>query len=126
MAYDEVDSWLAHYDNPMRDVVQRVRLILLSADDRIEECIKWKTPTFTYKGNLASFFPNSRNHATLMFHHGALIPGKYPHLEGSGKAGRVMKIASIAEAEEYREEICDIVAAWIAWRDAAEQAKAAS
>lgn len=121
MATNEVDTWMARYDNPMRDVVQRVRLIMLASDERLDECIKWKTPTFTYKGNLASFFPNSTVHATLMFHHGALIPGRYPHLEGSGKEARVMRIASIAEAEHYRDELGAIVHSWITWRDMIEK-----
>ncbi|WP_297081845.1 DUF1801 domain-containing protein [uncultured Demequina sp.] len=119
MTSDDVERWMGHYDNPMKDVVQRIRQIILASDDRIEECIKWQTPTFTYKGNLASFFPKSTHHATLMFHQGALIPGHFPHLEGGGKEGRAMKIVSIAEAEERRDELNAIIQAWIAWKDAA-------
>src|SRR3990172_2839163 len=50
----EIDRWFEGYENPMKDVVQRVREIILAADPRIDECVKWQTPTFTYKGNLAS------------------------------------------------------------------------
>ena len=53
----EVDAWFERYDNPMKDVVQRLREIVLDADPRVDECIKWQAPTFTYKGNIASFFP---------------------------------------------------------------------
>src|SRR5688572_18865985 len=59
----------------MKDVVLRIREVILEADPRIEECIKWQAPTFTFEGNLASFFPKSKQHASLMFHQGALIPG---------------------------------------------------
>lgn len=55
----------------MKPVVQRVRELVLAADPRIDECIKWQAPTFTYLGNLASFFPKSKQHASLMFHLGA-------------------------------------------------------
>ncbi|WP_296666481.1 DUF1801 domain-containing protein [Demequina sp.] len=119
MTDNEVDVWMSHYDNPMKDVVERVRRIVLHADDRMGECIKWQSPTFVYKGNLASFFPKATQHATLMFHHGALIPGRFPHLVGDGKEGRSMSFVSIAEAEERRDELCEIVSAWIAMRDAA-------
>ena len=44
-------------------------------------------------------FPKSRAHACLMCHTGAQIPGNYPRLEGTGDTGRVMKIASLADAE---------------------------
>lgn len=46
----EVDAWFATYDNPLKAEVQRVREIVLSADPRDTECIKWKAPTFVYKG----------------------------------------------------------------------------
>jgi uncharacterized protein YdhG (YjbR/CyaY superfamily) len=112
----DVDAWFARYDNPMREVVLRVREIVLGADPRIEECIKWQAPTFTFEGNLASFFPKSKQHASLMFHTGAQIPGKHPRLEGSGDTGRVLKIGSLPEAERAKPDIERIVQAWCAWR----------
>ncbi|WP_084631223.1 DUF1801 domain-containing protein [Demequina aestuarii] len=117
MRRDEVDQWMGHYDNPMKDVVQRIRQILLASDDRVSECLKWSTPTFVYKGNIASFFPKSTHYATLMFHQGALIPGHFPSLVGSGPEARAMKIVSIAEAEEHRDEINALIKAWIEWKD---------
>ncbi|MEM9557528.1 MAG: DUF1801 domain-containing protein [Acidobacteriota bacterium] len=114
----EVDTWLAEYDNPMKEVVQRIREIILAADTRIEECIKWRAPTFYYLGNLASFFPKSKKHASLMFHQGARIPGMHPRLDGSGGTTRVLRIATVAEAETATKDLEDIVAAWCDWRDA--------
>lgn len=64
----EVDAWFEQYRNPMKPVVQRIREIVLAADPRMGECIKWPAPTFTFEGNLASFFPRSKQHASLMFH----------------------------------------------------------
>jgi hypothetical protein len=113
----EVDTWFGGYENPMKSVVLRIRAIVLDADPRIDECIKWQAPTFTYRGNLASFFPKSKQHASLMFHMGAHIPGDHPRLEGSGDSGRVMKIASIAEADSARRDIERVVRAWCDWRD---------
>jgi uncharacterized protein YdhG (YjbR/CyaY superfamily) len=113
----EVDGWLRSYENPMKAVVERIRAIILAADPRIEECIKWQAPTFTYRGNLASFYPKSKAHASLMFHVGAKIPGKHPRLEGSGGTSRVMKIASVADANAAKGELQRIVAAWCAWRE---------
>src|SRR5215472_3419141 len=101
----EVDVWFAKYENPMKPVVQRVRELVLGADARVEECIKWQAPTFTYRGNLASFFPKSKQHASLMFHTGAKIPGKHPRLEGEGDTARVMKLASLAEADAARRDL---------------------
>ncbi len=114
----EVDAWFKAYDNPMEPVVQRLREIVLDADSRIDECIKWQAPTFTYKGNLASFYPKSKQHASLMFHQGARIPGSHPLLEGSGDTSRVLKFSSVEEAETARPGIVRLVTAWCDWRDA--------
>ncbi|MGE0551601.1 MAG: DUF1801 domain-containing protein [Kofleriaceae bacterium] len=119
----EVDAWFTTYDNPMKAVVQRIREIILAADPRIDECIKWQAPTFTYLGNLASFFPKSKQHASLMFHVGAKIPGKHPRLEGTGATGRVLKIGSVAEANAAKADIVRIVKAWCDWRAADESGK---
>jgi hypothetical protein len=113
----EVDAWFERYDNPMKDVVQRVREIVLDADPRVDECIKWQAPTFTYKGNIASFFPKSKQHASLMFHQGAMIPGTFPRFEGGGDTGRFMKIADLEAAEAARDELQAVVRAWCDWRD---------
>jgi uncharacterized protein YdhG (YjbR/CyaY superfamily) len=116
----EVDAWLARYENPMKPVVEAVRAIVLAADPRIDECIKWQAPTFTYGGNLASFFPKSKQHASLMFHTGAQIPGKHPRLEGGGDTARVMKIGSVAEVKAAKRDLERIVRAWCDWKDSAE------
>ena len=113
----EVDNWFADYENPMKDVVLRMRDIILASDPRIEECIKWKSPTFTYKGNIASFNPRSKKHASLMFHTGASIPGDYPHLAGEGDVARYLKAGSVEEVDALKEELIAIVSAWCDMKD---------
>jgi hypothetical protein len=49
MASKEVDRWFEDYDNPMKEVVQRVREIIMAADEGMEETIKWQAPTFVFK-----------------------------------------------------------------------------
>jgi hypothetical protein len=58
----------------------------------VTESIKWKTPTFAYHGNIASFNPSKRL-LSIMFHRGAEIPGDHPRLEGDGKLVRTMRFA---------------------------------
>lgn len=113
----EVEAWLQQYDNPMKPVVLKMRDIILSTDDRIDECIKWQAPTFTYKGNIASFFPKSKKHASLMFHQGAKIPGSHSLLQGDAETGRTLKMASVEEVEQNSEAIQKIILAWCDLQD---------
>ena len=108
----DVDAWMAKYENPMKPVVEAVRAVILGADPRMGECIKWSAPTFTFGGNLASFNPRSKKHASLLFHTGASIPGDFPHLTGTGEVARTMSFADLAEVEARRAELEAIVRAW--------------
>ena len=109
----EVDAWFATYENPQKELVQAVRDTLLDADERLGEAIKWKAPTFVYQGNLASFFPRSTQHVTLMFHTGAALPDPHDILEGDGPVARSVKIRDHDDLADKTEALRDLVAAWI-------------
>lgn len=114
----EVDAWMAKYDSPQKQVVEAVRTAMLKADKRLGETIKWQAPTFVYKGNLASFFPKAKKHATLMFHAGAELAGRFPSLEGEGATARSMKFLDLADVKAKEAELKGIVQAWCDARDA--------
>ena len=85
------------------------------SDERVTESIKWKTPTFSYKGNIASFNP-SKNVVSIMFHRGSEIPGDHPRLEGGGKLVRTMRFADVGELEAGRADLEAAIRAWCAWK----------
>ena len=114
----EVDRWLEVYDNPMKPVVAAIRELALACDPRITEAIKWQAPTFLYKGNIASFFPKAKKHASLMFHKGAEIPGDFPNLQGDGKEARSFKVADLDDLAAKSEELQAVLIAWCDLRDA--------
>ncbi len=98
--------------------MEMVRKVFLS-DNRINESIKWKTPTFTYKGNLASINPQARQFVSLLFHTGASIPGGHPRLSGGGNTARYMQIRDPADLENVRSELEAIIDNWCAMKDRA-------
>lgn len=112
-----VDAWFETYDNPQKAAVAKVREIILAADERITESIKWKAPTFEYKGNIASFFPRAKKHVSLMFHQGAKIPGAHALLEGDGDTSRTAKFADDGDIEAKRAQLEAVVRAWCDLKD---------
>jgi hypothetical protein len=90
----DVDLWLDQADRPLEATMRRARDIILGADGRVTESIKWKTPTFAYRGNIASFNPSKRL-LSIMFHRGSEIPGDHPRLEGDGRLVRTMRFADL-------------------------------
>lgn len=107
----DVDAWFAELEHPLKDAMLRVREIILE-EPRIDESIKWKTPTFSYRGNLASFNPRSKAQVSLLFHTGASIPGLHPRLEGGGEVARYMRLADLADVEAAADDLRSVVAAW--------------
>jgi len=89
-----------------------VRRVILDADPRITETVKWSTPTFSYLGNVVSFQPRATKFVSLLFHEGASIPGHHPRLEGDGPHVRTMRFSDMADAEAGADELQAVVRAW--------------
>lgn len=115
-ANSEVDRWFGEYEHPAKDAMQRVREVILS-DDRMTETIKWKSPTFMYKGNMASFNPRTKAHVSLMFHTGASIPGSHELLEGGGETARYVKFSDLGDVESKAAKLLAVVEDWCDSRD---------
>ncbi len=50
-----VDEYLLHSAHPLRELMQHVRSVILSAHPSIGEGIYWNAPTFFYTGNMKPF-----------------------------------------------------------------------
>lgn len=109
----DVDRFLAEKEHPLTEEIQRVREIILASDPKITEAIKWKSPTFIYKENIASFFMNAKKFVSLMFHKGALIPDEYGLLEGDGKEARVARFSDMEDIENKKEALMSIISEWV-------------
>ena len=102
---NEVDAWMATSAHPLKDVIEAIRLIILGGDGRVAECIKWKSPTFTYKGNIASINPNTKRKVSLMFHRGAEIAGDHPYLVGGGDTVRYMYFETLSDVDARKQDL---------------------
>jgi len=88
-----------------------VRRAILEADPRVEESIKWKSPTFSFMGNIASINPQAERFVSLTFHRGADIPG-FASLEGGGEVARCMRFDDPAAVEPLKDELQAVIRAW--------------
>ncbi len=113
----KVDEYMRDLDNPLKDVWEEIRDIILGVDPKMEEDIKWSAPTFIYKGNLASFNPRAKKHANLMFHNGALISDPDGVLEGDAKHVRTFRAYNSEDLGNKREGLEKVVENWIKLKD---------
>jgi hypothetical protein len=112
-----VDDYLKKKNHLLTQEIQRVREIILSTHKDIEETIKWSSPTFIYKGNMASYFMNAKKHVSLMFHYGASLPNKDKLLEGDGKVGKAVKFMNMKDIETKKKALQNLVKEWIKMQD---------
>ena len=109
----EVERWFAEKKPPTEVTIRKLREIILGADRRMTEYVKYGTLSFGYDGDFATLVQVSdKKQASLMFNRGARIPGKFAHLEGSGPSARFMRFADPAEAQARAAELGNIVIAW--------------
>jgi hypothetical protein len=95
--------------------LRRARDIILGVDGRVTESVRWKTPTFAYHGNIASFNP-SKHLLSIMFHRGTEIPGEHPRLEGEGRLVRTMRFAGLEQLEAGRADLEAAIRTWCDWK----------
>jgi len=106
----EVDNWLS--GKPAEAVLRRVRDVILRADPRMTEYLKYGTVQFAFEGDFANFVQHNEKKVRLMLNRGARIPGSFAHLEGSGPSARFMRFADVAEVDQRAGELTKIVSAW--------------
>ena len=107
----EVDAWFATRAHPMADALQLARRLILDADPRVTESIKWPTPKFAFQGNIVSFNP-AKKQVSLLFHRGAEIPGEFPRLVGDGRLVRTMRFADADDVQQAADELQAVIRAW--------------
>jgi uncharacterized protein YceH (UPF0502 family) len=106
----DVDRWLK--GKRAEPLLRRVRDVIMWADERMTEYLKYGTVQFACNGDFANFVRHDQTTVELMFNRGARIPGTYRYLEGAGPSARHMRFADMAEVEAKTQELSNLVVAW--------------
>lgn len=121
---EQVVAFFANLDHPLKSAMEKIREIILAADETITEQIKWKGPSFCYNGDDRVTF-NVRDGAILLiFHRGAKVKDS----TGSGRLiedpthllqwltddRATIKFTSEVEVDEKSSDLTKVVQLWIA------------
>ena len=80
---EQVDEFMDKLDHPFKAEVQMVREIIKNVNRDVTEKIKWKAPTFSYKGEyLVTFNLWEKKRIHLVFHNPMISNVKSTLLEG--------------------------------------------
>ena len=81
---EEVRQFMDRLDHPLKAEVEMIRDIIKNVDSDITEQIKWKAPSFSYKGEyLVTFNLRDQQKIHLVFHNPEIAKVKSKLLEGN-------------------------------------------
>lgn len=109
-----VDEFIEQLEHPFKAEVQAVRTIILKADRRIQERVKWNAPSFYYGKDLAAFNLHAKDCAqlVLLFPNG-LVDDPTGVLEGEFKDRRWVKFYSGADVKKKSAALRSIIDLWV-------------
>jgi hypothetical protein len=107
---EQVEAYLATLDHPHKAEIAAVRTIILNANDKIAERIKWKVPSFYYKDNPKHDLDAA--HLILVFPHG-LVPDDTGLLEGEWNDRRMARFYNLADVQAKQPTLEAVVNAWV-------------
>jgi hypothetical protein len=119
---NEVDGFMAQLAHPHKDAIQDIRSLVLSADPRVKERIKWNAPSFFIDDDFATFRLQPPNAIQLVLHTGAKVKAQPrtfsiddPHklLKWAARDRCVLTLESAEHAQQMREAVASIIKQWI-------------
>ncbi len=113
----KVNEFMDVLDHPFKAEVQAVREIILGVGENITEQVKWKAPSFSYKGYMVTFNLWARQHVHLVFHNGAILSHKSGLLEGDYSDRRMMYFKDMEDVKAKRTILEDLIKEWIVLMD---------
>ena len=109
----EVDDFMDALDHPFKAEVQTVRGIIKKVNKGITEEIKWKAPSFSYKGYMATFNLWNTERVHLVFHNGAILKDRSGLLEGDYSDRRMLYFADMKDVQAKKAALETIVKEWV-------------
>ncbi|TFF39668.1 DUF1801 domain-containing protein [Mucilaginibacter psychrotolerans] len=121
-----VDALMRTLDHPLKDVLQSLRQVILAADSRVGEHVKWNAPSFLYIGDMPPFNPKEykryiivsnffrKDCIRLVFPSGAKVNDTSGFLEGDYADGR--RLANFYNLEDVvakKSTLQQIISEWL-------------
>lgn len=107
---DKVDEFLRELNHPLTAEVEAVRSIIKGVNKEIAEEVKWKAPSFNYKGEyLVTFNLWETKRIHLVFHNPQIAKVKSDLLEGNYADRRMMYFADMQDIKAKKAKLQKIL-----------------
>ncbi|MGP4039759.1 DUF1801 domain-containing protein [Gracilibacillus sp. D59] len=99
MPNKSVEKIISQFPDPIQEITNSLRQIVLESSDNFKEEIKWGMPSYSINNNICYLQP-SKKHVNLGFYAGGQLDDKYNLLGGEGKKMRHIRVKNIADVDE--------------------------
>lgn len=118
------DELMAALEHPLKDAVAALRAIVLAADERLDESIKWNSFNYSIDGaDRITFNARGADKVLVIFHAGAKkkpiglrndVPDPSALLEWPSRDRAIATFTSLDEVSKQKAAITKLVKAWLA------------
>lgn len=119
----DVETFLAELKHPLEREILLLRSIILAADPRITESIKWNAPSFSTTEHFATFHLRAKDAVQVVLHRGAkprpgllmrnTIADPAALLDWRSADRATVTFHDLQEVEARRKPFADIVREWV-------------
>lgn len=105
----KVNEFMNQLDHPLKAEMEAVRTILLNANPKIAERVKWNAPSYYYKEDIATFNPRAKQHIHVVFHYAPVVDIESDLLKGDYKDRRMVYLRTMSEVENNKAALENIM-----------------
>jgi hypothetical protein len=111
---DQVDDYMEKLEHPFKQEIERLRCIILNANTKLQERVKWNSPSFYYIKDLAAFNLRAKGYVQIIFifYDGNMIEDP-SLLQGSWKDRREARFYSMDDIKKKQVALGHFVNDWI-------------
>jgi hypothetical protein len=121
---DEVNAYMERLEHPLKAEIEAVRAIILGANRKVAERVKWNAPSFYYQKDIAAFNPRAQDcvHVVFVFPEGTMPSDRFGFLDGDYKDRRMARFRDMAAVQAHKAGLVRLINHWVRAMDAASAA----
>lgn len=110
---EQVDAFMEGLEHPFKAEIEKLRGIILQANNKLEERVKWNVPSFYYQKDMAAFNLRAKGYVQIIFifYDGNMIDS--PLLLGTWKDRREARFFSLDDIDAQTEALQTVVNQWV-------------
>lgn len=110
----EVDKYMETLDHQFKEEVSLLRSIIINANKKLEERIKWNAPSFYYQKDMAAFNLRAKDYIQIIFiFYGGAMIFESAVLQGDWKDRREARFYDLADIASKKSKLEEVVNKWI-------------